>query len=84
MAIVRFGPKIDYQLCSGCGKCYENCQSDVYTWDSKKGKPVIARPDECYYCDTCDLECPEEAINIRLPLHSMLDIGIYPKIKPES
>jgi hypothetical protein len=26
------------------------------------------------------LDCPQEAISVRLPLHALVDIGIYPRI----
>jgi len=80
MTIERNGPKIDYSKCTGCGTCYDICQGDIYTWDDEKGLPVIARPDECFLCAFCDLECPEEAISFAFPLHAMIDMGIFPKI----
>lgn len=79
---VRCGPKIDYELCNGCRSCYEVCPSDAFDWDDQEGLPIIAYADECYYCGACDLECPEEAINLVWPLHIMVDFGIYPNTQP--
>lgn len=77
---IGYGPKIDYRFCNGCKKCYDICPSDVFDWDDEKSLPIVAYPDECYYCAGCELECLEEAISIKLPLHAMLDIGIYPEV----
>jgi len=84
MAEVGFGPKIDYGFCNGCRSCYNNCPSDVFSWDEEKGLPVIAYPNECYYCGTCELDCLEEAIMLKWPLHIMLYFGIYPNLQETS
>jgi NAD-dependent dihydropyrimidine dehydrogenase PreA subunit len=33
MLETNYGPRIDYQLCTGCGECYECCPMDVFGWD---------------------------------------------------
>lgn len=77
---VRHGPIIDYTRCSGQRCCYDNCPDDVFDWDEELGLPIVAYPDECHYCGICEIQCVEQAITVRLPLHAMLDLGIYPKI----
>jgi len=76
---VRHGPVVDYKLCIGCKTCYNNCPDDVYSWDEDRDQPLVAYPDECHYCAICELDCPQEAISVRLPLHALVDIGIYPR-----
>jgi adenylylsulfate reductase, subunit B len=75
---MTYGPMIDFQHCSGCGRCYEHCPLDVFGWDEEKGKPVVAYPAECSCCCFCESMCPEVAIDVHLPLHQMLDFGIAP------
>ncbi len=62
------GPKIDYASCQGCGACYDDCPTDVFGWDSDKKRPLVLRPEECSYCIICEVDCPELAINVELPL----------------
>ena len=42
--------KIDYELCTGCKKCYEVCPLDIIAWDKEESKPYLAYPDECQLC----------------------------------
>jgi len=78
---VRHGPRIDYRYCKGCKGCYNECPSDVFGWDDEKGLPTLNYPEECYYCGTCEIECLEQAINLMLPIHVMVDTSIYPRMK---
>lgn len=79
MLKITYGPKIDYQFCNGCSECYEACPMDVFGWDKEKGRPTVAYPAECSFCCVCEFACPEVAVDLRLPLHAMLDFGIYPE-----
>ena len=60
--------KIDYELCSGCKKCYEVCPLDIIAWDEEKDLPYVAYPDECQLCFICQEECPDEAIEVKVPI----------------
>jgi len=61
-------PVIDEDRCTGCGTCVNICPEDVF-WDSKEGEtPIVYYPNECWYCNSCVLECEEEAIKLRIPL----------------
>ena len=80
MIKISYGPKIDYRFCNGCRKCYDNCPLDVFGWDEEKNQPTVEYPGECRFCCICELDCLEQAINVELPLHSKIDLGIYPKI----
>jgi adenylylsulfate reductase subunit B len=75
---INYGPKIDYRYCNGSGICYEICPTDVFGWDEEKQMPVVAYPGECSFCCFCEIVCPEVAIDVRIPLHHLLDFGISP------
>ncbi len=66
-------PVIHETLCTKCGKCVDICSEDVF-FDSKKQQiPVIAHPEECWHCNACVLDCPEEgAITLRIPLPMLM------------
>jgi adenylylsulfate reductase subunit B len=65
-------PIINKDICTGCGKCIEVCPSDVF-WGSKKGEiPLVAYPDECWHESACVMDCPVEAITLRIPLPMMV------------
>jgi len=57
-------PVIDYSKCTGCGLCFVTCGRDVFHWDAKSNKPVVAKPGDCVLgCTTCGRLCPAEAIS---------------------
>jgi NAD-dependent dihydropyrimidine dehydrogenase PreA subunit len=63
---VMFNPEI----CTGCNRCVEICQMDVFIPNPEKGKPpIILYPDECGYCGSCVTECPKPgSIKLNHPL----------------
>ena len=66
-------PVIFYEeACSGCNLCVEACMMDVFLPNPEKGKPpIVAYPDECWYCGCCEMHCPryeEGAIRINFPV----------------
>jgi NAD-dependent dihydropyrimidine dehydrogenase PreA subunit len=79
MIKINYGPAIDYEICDGCGKCYEYCPMDIFGWDKEKQVPIIDHPAECRVCCVCEIVCPQLAIDVRIPLHVRIDFGIYPK-----
>ena len=56
--------RIDAELCSGCGICFDSCPMDVIRMDEKSGKAVIKYPDDCMLCLRCEIDCPENAIYV--------------------
>jgi len=58
---------IDQNLCQRCGTCYDICPQDVFGFQEDE-IPTVDYPDECWYCGACVLDCPVEAVSLRLPL----------------
>lgn len=60
---------IDGERCKGCGLCITVCPKKVLELSDKvnvKGYfPVLqARPEDCIFCSTCCIMCPDVAITI--------------------
>jgi NAD-dependent dihydropyrimidine dehydrogenase PreA subunit len=79
MLKLSYGPRIDYIHCKSCGDCYRDCPMDVFGWDKEKHRPTVDYPGECMFCCVCEIVCSERAVDVRFPLHTMLDFGIDPK-----
>lgn len=59
----------DQNKCIGCNRCLEACQIDLMIPSPTKGQhPIVAYPDECWYCGCCVMECPTGAIQLNHPL----------------
>lgn len=65
-------PLIDEDRCIGCGICADICTYDVYFGSENGEIPSITYPEECWHCNACVLDCPEQAISLRIPLSAML------------
>jgi len=60
---------IDSDRCKGCGLCVAVCPKSVLEISkelNKKGyyPAVQARPQDCIFCSTCCIMCPDVAITI--------------------
>ena len=53
-----FKPKFDYQKCTGCRLCIENCSENALV-SFKEGYPFLM-PTLCSGCRTCQLVCPQK------------------------
>ena len=53
---------IDYKKCYGSKKCMDVCPSDVFALKDKK--VVVAKPQECIACKSCETSCPKKAITV--------------------
>jgi NAD-dependent dihydropyrimidine dehydrogenase PreA subunit len=62
--------RFDAGLCTGCNRCMEVCQVDVFLPNPEAGAPpVVVWPGECYYCGSCVQVCPRPgAISLSHPL----------------
>lgn len=56
------GIKIDYDSCKGpeCAECVNVCPMDVFEVDGDK--VVVAKEEDCTYCEVCKDSCPNDAI----------------------
>jgi adenylylsulfate reductase subunit B len=64
-------PVINASNCVGCGTCADICPMDVFTW-SKGNVPVVQYGEECWHCNACVMDCPKEAVSLRIPMNYML------------
>ncbi|TRO51736.1 4Fe-4S dicluster domain-containing protein [Candidatus Bathyarchaeota archaeon] len=59
---IPWGPSINYEKCSSCGKCVDYCKLGVYEFEGKK-RPVVRNPKNCIvFCTGCQEQCPVGAI----------------------
>lgn len=64
---IEVGIKIDQTKCVGCGECVEICPEDVLVMEGKR--PAVRYPEECWWCDACEMDCPVGAITVRFTNH---------------
>jgi NAD-dependent dihydropyrimidine dehydrogenase PreA subunit len=58
---------VDEAKClTGCRVCVDSCPVDCLEIDPAKGKARMAH-DECWYCLACEIDCPRDAIVVRIP-----------------
>ena len=50
----------------GCHLCVEVCPLDALAINPATGKAYMAR-DECWYCTPCEVDCPADAITVKIP-----------------
>lgn len=55
-------PRLDRNLCTGCGDCIAVCPTDALAQED--GKATLAFPDLCTYCTACETICPVGAIEL--------------------
>jgi 2-oxoglutarate ferredoxin oxidoreductase subunit delta len=54
---------IDVDLCKSCGICHQLCPANVLDKD-RKGRPTVARAEDCTVCRFCEQHCPDFAIEV--------------------
>jgi NAD-dependent dihydropyrimidine dehydrogenase PreA subunit len=58
---------VDEQKCiKGCRICIDSCPVDCLAFDPRTGKAHMAF-DECWYCLACEIDCPKDAITVKIP-----------------
>ena len=67
--LVRFDVPvvIDEAACiKGCKICIDSCPVDCLAVNPGTGKAQM-KFDECWYCLACELDCPKDAITVKIP-----------------
>ena len=61
---IDWHPRVEPELCIGCGLCVLDCGRSVYKYDFKSNKPVVVEPLDCKIgCVACTNACPVHAIS---------------------
>ncbi|MCI0709618.1 MAG: 4Fe-4S binding protein [Chloroflexi bacterium] len=55
-------PRINQDLCNGCGDCILHCPTGALGWQD--GKAALLFPERCEYCSICEDICPVNAIEL--------------------
>jgi NAD-dependent dihydropyrimidine dehydrogenase PreA subunit len=51
---------------TGCRICIDSCPVDCLAVNPETGKAHMAF-DECWYCLACEIDCPKDAITVKIP-----------------
>jgi NAD-dependent dihydropyrimidine dehydrogenase PreA subunit len=68
-AIRRFDVPVivDETKCiAGCRICIDSCPVDCLAVNPETNKSSMAF-DECWYCLACEIDCPKDAITVKIP-----------------
>lgn len=65
MAVERY----DLNACIGCKLCVNICPMDVFRFDEKQNKSIIAYPENCQACGMCFYVCLGDSLQISLQSH---------------
>lgn len=57
----------DVNKCEGVWQCYEVCPIGCWTPDLEDRKVIFHNPELCIACGACVLQCPEDAILLKVP-----------------
>ena len=58
---------VDLEKCiTKCRICIDSCPVDCLAVNPETGKAHMAF-DECWYCLACELDCPKDAITVKIP-----------------
>lgn len=56
--------RLDLNKCIGCKMCVTVCPMDVFRFDEKAKKSVIAYPENCQSCGQCFVNCMGRSLTI--------------------
>jgi NAD-dependent dihydropyrimidine dehydrogenase PreA subunit len=58
---------VDLAKCiTGCRICIDSCPVDCLAVNPETKKAHM-RHDECWYCLACEIDCPKDAITVKIP-----------------
>ena len=58
---------VDLAKCiAGCRICIDSCPVDCLAVSAETGKAHM-KYDECWYCIACEIDCPKDAIVVKIP-----------------
>jgi NAD-dependent dihydropyrimidine dehydrogenase PreA subunit len=58
---------VDESRCiTGCHICVDSCPVDCLAIDLASRKAHM-RFDDCWYCLACEIDCPKDAITVKIP-----------------
>jgi len=58
---------VDVAKCiTGCRICIDSCPVDCLAVNPETKKAHM-RHDECWYCLACEIDCPKDAITVKIP-----------------
>jgi len=65
---IDWHPTVDDARCAGCGMCVTSCGREVYGYDEKRRKALVAAPLHCMPgCTSCRVWCVYDAIGFPDP-----------------
>ena len=67
LTLRRLTIHFDPSQCQGVWSCYEVCPVDCWLPDWERGVVSFQNEDDCIACGACVLQCPEEAIELKVP-----------------
>lgn len=56
---------LNLKRCIGCFTCTDICPLGVFDIDREQRKTILARPQTCFSCGACVLQCPTDALALR-------------------
>jgi NAD-dependent dihydropyrimidine dehydrogenase PreA subunit len=56
----------EHRCIRGCHICIDSCPVDCLSVNPVTGKAHM-QFDECWYCLACELDCPKDAITVKIP-----------------
>ncbi|MDR0513653.1 MAG: DUF169 domain-containing protein [Coriobacteriaceae bacterium] len=93
---VSYTIHVNEALCTGCGLCEAFCPVEVFAWEglsnvqdgspldasAPRRRPHVARAQDCWGCETCAGQCPENAISIEASAAALAAQAVRPTSPP--
>ena len=55
------------EKCTGVWQCFEVCPIGCWTPDLERRLVIFHDPERCIACGACVLQCPQDAIELKIP-----------------